>query len=428
MNTYDKMIADKQFPVTFFNYCPMGSPGGRPESVQDWVDAGINVGRSPGFREGDNPAEMLAILDACAEANIQMILVDERCSVGRHCKAGDDGLRKSMEAALKDFGDHPGLFGFDIGDEPANSTIPHAFRTTAIHREMAPHLTGFSNLGPYAPGTAEWMGRRSFRGFLDDYCEQGNPQFLCFDIYSQMEKSEYGLNNYFRCLRMYADAAKRAGIPWWVTLLSVGHYKYLCPDEDAFRWQISTAVAHGAQGLAWFFLYMRNPHGNYRVPPIDEHWERTETYEWLSRTQRCFNSMQAAVLTQLTHHQVWHVGESYGGFTSDIDSEYIKGVKCDYPVIISEFFDRDGRPYVLVVNNTFTESGQVIITWHGDPKAHHITWESTEHEHRKYFDDDWPENPATSTGPWLAPGQMELFRVDYEGDNKPVGYPEHIAE
>ncbi len=427
MNTYEKLTANKTFPVTFFNYCTIGSPGGRPESVKDWVECGITLGRTPGYSEGDDTKPMLKLLDACGEAGIQAIVVDGRVSYGRHMQVGDDGLRKGMDAALKDFGDHPAVFGFDIGDEPAHKGIPSASRTAAIHREMAPHLSGFANLGPYGAGTAEWMGRRSFSGFLDEFCQQGTPPFLCFDVYTQMQKDEASLDTYFRCLKMYDDAAKRNGIPWWVTLLSVGHYKYLCPDEDAFRWQISTAVAHGAKGLAWFFLYMREPHGNYRVPPIDEHWERTETYEWLSRCQRSFNTMQAATLTQLTHKQVWHVGKRYGDYPTQIDSEVVQGVRADYPVIISEFTGPAGEPYVMVVNNTFTDSGQAVITWHGDPKVYRVGWEANEHLHRNYFDDDWPGNPATQTGPWLCPGQMELFRVDYADDRKPDGYADHEA-
>ena len=423
MNTYEQLSADGIFPITFFNYCPMGSPGGVPAAVADWVDAGMTVGRTPGFNaDTDDPADVTAILDACGEAGIKAIVVDARCSYGRHVSMGDKGVREGMAAALKDFGSHPAVFGFDVGDEPANRGIISCYRTTAIHRELAPHLTPFANLGPYRPGTAEWMGRRSFRGFLDDYCRLGNPPFLCFDVYWQMIRTEGALNQYFACLKMYADAARRAGVPWWVTLLAVGHYTYNCPTEDDFRWQVNTAAAHGAKGLAWFFLYMREPHGNYRVPPIDEHWERTETFAWMSRVLRTFQKMHGPTLTKLNHHQVWHVGRAYGGYSSRIDSEFVQGVRAPFDVIVSEFFDAAGRPYVAIVNNTFTESGQAVITWHGKPKVYRVGWESKENLHRNYIDDDNPANTAAMTGPWLAPGQMELYRLDYSQDDLPVGY------
>ncbi len=423
MNTYEQLTADGVYPITFFNYCPLGSPGGRPESVKDWVDAGMTLGRTPGFQAGkDDPADMLKILDACGEAGIKAIVVDGRGSYGKHAQLGDKGMRESFAEALKDFGDHPAVFGFDVGDEPNKHGILSSQRATAIQREMAPDLTPFCNLGPYDTGTAEWMERRSFRGILDDYCRLGNSPFLCFDVYWQLIRTEGALDKYFACLKMYADAASRGNIPWWVTLLAVGHYTYECPNENDFRWQVNTAAAHGAKGLAWFFLYMREPHGNYRVSPIDEHWERTETFEWMSRVLRTFQKIHGPTLARLTHHDVWHVGKVYGGYSSRIDSEHVQGVRAPYDVIISEFFDADGVPYVAIVNNTFTESGQAVITWHGHPKVHHLCWDSKEVPHRNYFDDDNPENPATMTGPWLAPGQMELFRLDYSEDELPVGY------
>ena len=63
----------------------------------------------------------------------------------------------------------------------------------------------------------------------------------------------------------------------------IGFWNYRCPNEDDFRWQLNTAIAHGAKGILWFFFYMRYPHDNARLSPIDEHWKRTETFQWLSQ-------------------------------------------------------------------------------------------------------------------------------------------------
>ena len=49
-----------------------------------------------------------------------------------------------------------------------------------------------------------------------------------------------------------------------------------------------TAVASGMKGILWFFVYMRTPVSNYRLAPIDEFGERTETYTWMSRVNRHF--------------------------------------------------------------------------------------------------------------------------------------------
>jgi hypothetical protein len=85
-----------------------------------------------------------------------------------------------------------------------------------------------------------------------------------------------------------AEMAKRAGVPFWTTILSVGHYNYRCPSEDDIRWQFNSAIAYGAQGILYFFFYMRDPNDNYRLAPVDEFWDRTPLFDSLKRTNKGF--------------------------------------------------------------------------------------------------------------------------------------------
>ena len=59
------------------------------------------------------------------------------------------------------------------------------------------------------------------------------------------------------------------------------------------------------------------------------------------------------------------------------------------------------------------------LRWHGKPTVYHVGWngEGT-NEVRAFFDDDWPENPYKEVGPWLAPGQMELYRVESDAPER----------
>ena len=66
-------------------------------------------------------------------------------------------------------------------------------------------------------------------------------------------------------------------MPFWNTILSVGHHAHRCPNLDEIRWQFNTTVASGANGILWFFYYVREPFQNYRLSPVDEHWDRTQT-------------------------------------------------------------------------------------------------------------------------------------------------------
>jgi hypothetical protein len=203
---------------------------------------------------------------------------------------------------------------------------------------------------------------------------------------------------------------------FWTTLLSVGHFRYRCPREDDLRWQVNTAAAHGAKGLLWFFFYMREPHDNYRVAPIDEHGERTETYQWLSRVNRTFLKWHAPVLLECELVHSSHVGKAWGGWPAfDGSGRTAKaGSSAGTPLVISEFKHGNGSDYVAVVNNSQRDSTQAEIVVRGHkPNLHRVGWlaressltDSTGHgaEHGADY---------IKVQRWLAPGQMELFRVE----------------
>jgi len=425
MNTLDACMQKGMFPVTFHNYSPFGSAAGRPESVKDWVDLGITVGRTPGYDpDRDKKEDVLGILDACAEAGIMCFVNDARgCSGAMFRSKDEDAFRRGFEAALKDFGEHPATFGFDVADEPAHDKITKTFRTYAIQREMAPHLTPFMSCAGYSPGGTEWMGLRSYRRYIDELVEVADPLLLFHGSYYLIDEHLDALENHFRTHKMYTDAMLRHRLPTWLTLCCTGHFTMRCPTDDDLRWMINIAAALGHKGLAWFNMYIHRPHCNYRRPPINEFGERTHTFEWLSYELRRFHKTFAPTLLRLEFQKAYHVGgPRLGGYNNVIDSELVKDVTVrthiKFPLLVSELKDREGRDYVAIVNNSRDGAGQVVITWHGQPKVHHVAWEAKEVEVRKYFDDDWPENPALQTGPWLGPGQMELYRVDSDAPER----------
>jgi hypothetical protein len=416
VHTTSASLSLSRFPIGCWNYTGFDKIG--PESVKDYVDCGLTIVQTPRYKPGtDRPEAMISFLDACQDAGIRAIVCDDRAYFWIWDQVGGaDGYRKSVEAAVKDFGDHPAVFGFHAGDEPDAALAQRAFQSSAIHKEVAPHLSPFLNLGPYGPGTCDWVGYEDYNDFLDDYVHIGKPDYLCFDVYWQLLPEDEGLEDYFGCLKMYSDAARRHNLPLWITPLSVGHYRYRRPTEDLFRWQVNTAAAHGLTGLCWFFFYMRDPHDNYQVPPIDEHWERTETFEWLSRVNRSFLKWHAPVLMNLSLENVFHAGDVWGGYPELAgNSKLVDHIEGRLPLIISEFKDVQGRDYVAVVNNSQTDNDQAVIRWRGTPLVFHIGWEEKEEGARAYVRDEADRGKPTDeimTGPWLAPGQMELYRLE----------------
>jgi len=275
----------KKFPLGFWNYVETGVYG--PEAVKDWVDCGMSLVLSPYFDvEKHNTTDLIAILNECERQGIKVIIDDRRVRWD-DASVDPNGYRKRFKAAYDDFGKHPATFGFYIGDEPhAVTTYPHskqfddAIAAHKIQLELAPELTPFINFLPYRKGREkEMLLCDSFEEWAENFVKASGLRLFSYDNYTQMNPQgpeEEGINCYYENLYMYSKVAKKAGIPFWVTNLSVGHFRYRCPKEDDFRWQLNTSVASGAKCILWFFLYMRHTRINYRVAPIDEHWERSE--------------------------------------------------------------------------------------------------------------------------------------------------------
>ncbi len=419
MNTLDAMKTKGIFPTTFHNYSPWGAPAGRPSAAKDWKDLGISIGRSPGFDpEKHDKKLMLDLLDACAEEGLMLFVNDARCSVSRMAQLNcdEDAYRRGLEASLKDFGEHPATMGYDVADEPAGDAIIRTYRTYAIQREMAPHLTPFMSCSGYTPGGAAWMGLRSYQRYIDRLVEMADPVMLFQGSYYLLHEQPGAEENHFLTHKMYTDAMLRHQLPTWITLCCTGHYTLKVPTDDEIRLQIGISTLLGHKGLAWFNVYNARPEENYRYAPINEYGERGHIFEYLSYELRRLQNTFGPTLLKLDFQKAYHIGnERLGGYPNTIDSELVKAARArtmDFPLMIAEYKDEQGRDYVGLLANTKTGYGQCVITWHGQPNVYKIAWQGEEIEYRQYFDHEWPENPAKETGPWLAPGQMELYRVE----------------
>jgi len=415
MDTLDICARDGRFPVTIHNYTGMGALGGDVQTVDDWHELGITVGKTPAQGGGDSVPLVRAMLDRCAEHGMMCFVNDSRCSGHVMLNGGsEDDLRKGMEAALKDYGDHPALMGFEVGDEPAQQKITPVFGTHGIQREMAPNLTPFLSIGGYSAGALEWMQIRSYGRYLEELAEVGRSRVFFHNNYALAAKNgEDHVDSFFTTLKMYADKARQLGDIWtWVTLCCVPHGYIPDLNCDDIRWQINAAAACGFKGIAWYLLYMSR-FQNYRNTPYNIHGRKSDMYWILSDQQREFNMIHGATLARLTFKEATFIGGGYGGWPETLDSELVKAAMVfgdEYPVIISEFKDADGQDYVSILNNSGDKMGNALVTWHGRPELFQMG-QGGEFKPRVYFDDDWPENPSLQTCVPLASGQLELFRV-----------------
>lgn len=436
------------FPLGFWNYARLSGMGEHP--VRDWAEAGMNLCHSPHFVPGeDDPRQMAALLDECADNGIQLILDDPRCH-WTGALSDPDGYRARFLQMLDEFGRHPAVYGYYVGDEPWAAQMEEAKAAVRIQRELMPEKSPFLNFNPYfahVGSVREHLGCGSFEEWADGFVrDSGLPQ-LSYDHYLQMnppDPAESGIGEYYTSLRHFMGAAKRNCIPLWVTNLSVGHFRYRCPNEDDLRWQLNTSVASGAKCVWWFFFYMRVVRINYRLAPIDEHGHRTETYAWLSRVQNTFQKQFGALFAQLTHDETFHTGKAYGGYPLLEEGAHpiLGRVSCDHglPGVISLFHMPDGTKYLALVNNSQRESGyfHVFLT-PAVKEMHRVCFamqdtakgpDGTPVSPYPYTRMPWGgvevncarndvcngfhirEDGTVHNAAWLAPGQMEVWRLE----------------
>jgi hypothetical protein len=416
----------ERYPIGFWNYTNLAAHGQYMDEaeIEEWADAGFTLTMTPNFDASNwrQVEHMRRILDWAHARGMKLILCDPRTysphqSVGVGREAIPDSHREGIANAVKTFGDHPGLFGFHIGDEPgveANEAFFAAYRAT---KRAAPNLHPFMNFLPWYPGVSGRVGYDTWPEYLDAAVAKADLDFLCWDCYAQMNPGLSGWDMYYKNLRLYREAAWRHGIPFWNTVLSVGHFNYRCPSFNDLRWQFNTTVASGASGVLWFFYYMREPHSNYRLSPVDEHWDRTETYYDLRRIQKSFHRQYGDLFLRLAPVRVTFAPEPFGDGDVFTPNEVVSAIDSGgKPVLIGEFADSAGQRYVMVVNNSTEENARVAVTFPGkDVQLHSWQWNGTEQPGHAYSADSAERTEAGVTvWHWLAPGQEAVYRVESE--------------
>ncbi len=411
----------KKYPVGFWNYTNLAEHGSHfdEQEMDSLVDGGYTLTQTPGFNPA-NPAEVAQIrrlLNWAQERGMKLIPRDPRCEAGSDPtgKLPKPGFREGARAAIQDLGAHPANFGFYVGDEGTNDGM---FECHRILRELAPHLHHFYNFLPHFPGFNTEQG---WAAYLDDFVAKGHADLLAYDCYAQlnMENPEQGQHDYFRNLRLYREAALRNGVPFWNTPLCIGHNQYLCPNFNDLRWQFNTSVASGAHGIVWFFHYQPQWGGNYRFAPVDEFWEKTQTFHDLRRVHRGFHRYYGDLFNRLASTRVSFYPKAYGGGETWTPNDVVSAIWPAYdnaaPILVGEFIDAQNRRYIMFVNNSTTHIDRVLVKFRKNVKLFSWDHNGQEREGGSYSAEGGPKLDAdgVTLWHWMAPGQEAVYRVEF---------------
>ena len=381
----EKDICNKIFPIGFWNYTKCNILDVK-ESVSDWAKLGMNVAMSSYYSGEEDKEYILKSLDEAYAQGVKMIICDKRTCWLYYTEFGEEEYKKAAKQAVEDFGWHPAFLAFSVGDEPHIDEWDDMKKSVKIINSMSNAFVNFLPL--YDQSGPEWYGIK-YDGYADlivETIKETGLFVVSYDCYTQCNYhfSEKGIDEYFKNLTFYQDVAKRAGVPLWNTVLSVGHWMYHCPTVDDLRWQIYTSVAHGVNGLLWFFIYERSKDSSYRQAPINLFYEKTAEFDTLSFENRVFAKCYAENFIGSTLKEVYHFGKTYAG-VKQYENGVISGLKFkgeyNSSLIISVFEDKNKKTFVTVTNNE-------------QRNIEHLTGEYN----------------GKTINEWFAPGQMTVIK------------------
>jgi len=381
-------------------------------TVDNWVRLGINRPLTPVVDGKTDKARFRAFLDTCHAAGLKVYVYDNRIAgdglASTFLKTKDEAAyRAACRAVRTDWADHPAVCGFYVHDEPDAPDASATFRAARIQLEEIPGKEPFLNLLPFSPALADRIGSKELIPYLERCARESGLKFFGYDCYVQQERRKSRLDFYFSNLRGWSTFGKQSGNRWNTTLLCSQHFNYELSRPDDFRWQISTAAAMGANGLCWFYPdHHTGPHLNYRDAPIDAFGERTETFAWMGREMRLFQHQFGAEFAKLRFESAAMVACAYGGipeFKGDADLTDVGGLNDKKaPFLVSFFRDAKGVRYAVIVNLNQEVGGSCRLRLAFAKGVVPFTkgW------------NDWRKLSPTQHFVYLAPGQLELLRLE----------------
>ncbi len=400
---------EESFILGFWNYNSFEKSG--VGEVARWKDLGLNVAMMPNYRsEAEVDANLPALLDELHKNGMKMVLMFHDTDCGYLARFGKEKYREAFTARYEKYGKHPAVLGFYPGEEPGSNVIDSFVDCVKIMLEVAPELTPFIDLGANA-------------SHMEQVASTG-VKVSGFGNYSQMEPEDRGTDDYFTLMNAQMKACKKYGMDCAPTLLSSAHYRFRAPNEFDYIWQINTAAACGCTGIYWFRLYDKLVAADYRGSPIDEYGEPNgEYYRGMKRAQTRFNIHHGKLIMTLQHDVTYMVSRRYGGYPSlpETGHSFLKRAYSPdnffgvydlnpTPAIVSFFKGEDGFEYMAVVNNTPYEPGAVVLEFDKSLKKAELIYHNGAQANHVGMDDK--DNLGYYKYElWLAPGQMEIFRL-----------------
>jgi hypothetical protein len=305
-----------------------------------------------------------------------------------------DKTVKTLMESITDPEDRKAVYAIYIRDEPHASLFPQLnIWSEAVKKQ---HVLPYINLFPdYA--SPQQLGSKDYEDHLDQYVKICKPPYISYDNYSLFEGGVLNEDRFFGNLESIRKKSLQADIPFWNVVLSNAHFNYADPSDATLAIQVYSTLAYGGKGIGYFTYYTPQA-GNYRLGPIDRFGFRTKTWEMLRNINLQIHAL-VPVYSKLKSINVFHTGNVPRDAQGIDTTKLIESIKGD-SLLIGEFKDIAGKPYVMVVNKKMHQSVSFEIQF--------------KEKGRMMIISQYNQGQVTFGGEqnWLAPGCGVLLTVD----------------
>ncbi|MDR1116298.1 MAG: hypothetical protein LBL33_09200 [Tannerella sp.] len=248
-----------------------------------------------------------------------------------------------------------------IKDEPNASTFPNLNLWAEAVRKQGgmPYINLFPD---YAPN--EMLGSDGYENHLDEFVNSCHPAYISYDNYSIFDETLYE-DRFYGNLESVRKKSLQYDIPFWNVILSNTHYNYADPSPATLAVQVYSTLAYGGRGIGYFTHYAPK-RDDYRLAPVDQFGYRTKTWELVRNINLQIHAL-ASVYCMLKSVNVFHTGNvprNARGIESAVHLQSIGEGR----LLVGEFVDPDGKPYLLVVNKDIKKSVHLNVSFKKEGK------------------------------------------------------------
>ena len=339
-----------------FLIMPWGWTPGDEGVLEDIKDCGFNVA---GFMAPE-------YVEVARKVGIQCIVDDPRIS--KHVlteEMSDEEIARRVGEAVAKFKGDPAVFGYYVMDEPVAPVFANLARWSRAIRQADGEAAVYINLHSMV---ARELGAKDYEEYVGRFLEEVDPTYISYDHYALKDDGSVAETLYLNLSTMRKASLERE-IPFWNIVLANGHFRYASPTQGGINLQVYATLAYGGRGIS-YFTYFAPLIGNYRDAAVDQFMHKTPTWDMLRLINLQIRQLCPTYL-KLKSVNVFHHPEVPAGENGLAGSRHLSEV-TGRNLLVGEFEDGDGKPFVLIVNKDirlsthfnvkFKEEGRIMQT------------------------------------------------------------------